>query len=154
MEGRGVGCTSVVFVRMRVQEPLPAFSVMLWAQVGGDAPPPALFLDTWHRDLRAQPYVCPRFVFVSYIPICVFFPTGVVKTVTEFAAFVDCGVGRPTKRLRRDGKPMVMEEVDGFLAKEDIPEDAALSAQLVKTQDQTNIISQGKLDFVDVHCGG
>ncbi|CBJ31572.1 conserved unknown protein [Ectocarpus siliculosus] len=69
--------------------------------------------------------------------------TGVVKTVTQFAAFVQCGVGRPTRRKRRDGKPMVMEEVDGFLGKDDVPEDAALSAQLVKTQDQTNIISEG-----------
>lgn len=50
---------------------------------------------------------------------------------------------------------MVLEEVDGFLAKEDVPEDAALSEQLVKTQDQTNIISKGKkLDLVDVHGGG
>ncbi|CAN0150451.1 unnamed protein product [Pylaiella littoralis] len=68
---------------------------------------------------------------------------GVVKTVTQFAAFVDCGVGRPTKRMRRDGKPMVMEPVDGFLGKEDIPDNAALSEQLVKTQEQTNIISAG-----------
>eukprot|EP00752_Nemacystus_decipiens_P017765 g15927.t2 len=68
---------------------------------------------------------------------------GVVKTVTQFAAFVECGVGRPTRRLRRDGKPMVMEPVDGFLGKEDILESAALSEQLVKTQEQTSIISQG-----------
>ncbi|CAM9862061.1 unnamed protein product, partial [Ectocarpus fasciculatus] len=68
---------------------------------------------------------------------------GVVKTVTQFAAFVQCGVGRPTRRKRRDGKPMVMEEVDGFLGKDDIPDDAALSAQLVKTEDQTNVISEG-----------
>eukprot|EP00903_Cladosiphon_okamuranus_P019672 g18081.t2 len=69
--------------------------------------------------------------------------TGVVKTVTHFAAFIECGVGRPTRRLRRDGQRMVMEPVDGFLAKEDLPENAALSEQLVKTQDQTSIISQG-----------
>ncbi|CAM9593841.1 unnamed protein product [Scytosiphon promiscuus] len=68
---------------------------------------------------------------------------GVVKTVTQFAAFVDCGVGRPTRRLRRDGKPMVMEPVDGFLGKDDVPETVALSGQLVKTQEQTTIISEG-----------
>lgn len=39
---------------------------------------------------------------------------------------------------------MVMEEVDGFLGREDIPDNAALSEQLVKTQDQTNIISEGE----------
>lgn len=75
---------------------------------------------------------------------------GVVKTVTQFAAFIECGVGRPTRRLRRDGQPMVMEPVDGFLAKEDLPENAALSEQLVKTQEQTSVISQGERIVVAV----
>lgn len=39
---------------------------------------------------------------------------------------------------------MGMELVDGFLGKEDVPENAALSEQLVKTQEQTNIISEGE----------
>ena len=66
--------------------------------------------------------------------------SGVVQTVTQFAAFVSCGVGRPTRRLRPDGKPAVMEEVDGFLGADDLPENAALSEQLVKSVD-TDLIA-------------
>lgn len=70
---------------------------------------------------------------------------GVVKTVTNFAAFVSCGVGRPTRRLRPDGKPAVMEEVDGFLGKDDVPEGegVALSSQLVKKAGTEVIIREG-----------
>ncbi|CAN0508613.1 unnamed protein product, partial [Laminaria digitata] len=70
--------------------------------------------------------------------------SGVVQTVTQFAAFVSCGVGRPTRRLRPDGKPAVMEEVDGFLGEDDLPENAALSEQLVKSVDTDLIVRQGE----------
>lgn len=45
---------------------------------------------------------------------------------------------------------MIMEPVDGFLGKDDVPETAALSEQLVKTQDQTTIISEGERLFCPV----
>lgn len=70
--------------------------------------------------------------------------------MTHFAAFVSCGVGRPTRRLRPDGKPSVMEEVDGFLGKDDVPagEGVALSSQLVKKEGTKVIIREGE------HQGG
>lgn len=40
-----------------------------------------------------------------------------------------------------------MEEEHGFLGKEDLPADAALSAQLVKGQDIRRIIGKGKFLF-------
>ena len=75
-----------------------------------------------------------------------------MKTVTHFAAFVSCGVGRPTRRLRPDGKPAVMEEVDGFLGEDDVPEGMALSAKLVKKEGTRVIIGEGEQALQTMKC--
>ncbi|CAM9248889.1 unnamed protein product [Discosporangium mesarthrocarpum] len=62
---------------------------------------------------------------------------GNVVKVTDFAVFVDCGVTRPGKGAR-------MFPENGFLARVDIPDDVALSTQLVRKDTVKMVIREGQ----------
>lgn len=64
--------------------------------------------------------------------------------VTDVAAFVSCGVGRPTKRIGPDGKPAGLQEERGFLGRDSLPDDVALSSQLIKSDGVTTVIDVGE----------
>lgn len=67
---------------------------------------------------------------------------------------MSCGIGRPTRRIGPDGQPALLEEEHGFLAKDDLLEDMALSEQLVKSQDIRRVIGKGEqgVESCSVYC--